>query len=245
MNWNGSPENTRRSIEECIRVLGGKKLDLWESARVDTTTPIEITMREADEYVRSGQIGGVSLSECSADTIIRASKVTKIAAVEVEFSLWETTILTNGVAKACAELGIPIVAYSPLGQGFLTGQIKKQDDVPERMRAFPRFQGDHFTKNLDLVHEIEKIASKKNATPAQVALAWVRAQGKKPDMPTFIPIPGATTVERIKENMAVVELTKENVEEIDEFVKNAQVGGDRYPPHLQAMNFGRTPALEE
>lgn len=109
---NGSAENTRRSIEECLAILDGKKkLDIWESARIDKEVPIEIMLREAEKYVKRGQIGGIGLSECSARSIRRAAKITKIAAVEVEFSLWETTILENGVAKVCAELDIPIVAY--------------------------------------------------------------------------------------------------------------------------------------
>lgn len=120
----GSTENTRRSIDQCLKVLDGKKkLDVWESARVDPNTPIEITMRAADEYVKAGKLGGIALSECSADTIRRASKIVKVASVEVEFSLWSTEILENGVAQACAELHIPVTAYSPLGRGFLTGQV--------------------------------------------------------------------------------------------------------------------------
>lgn len=116
----GSDENVRRSVDECLRVLGDKKfLDIFECARVDPKVPIENTVAAIASYVKEGKIGGISLSECSADTIRRAAKVHKIAAVEVEFSLWATDILENGIAKACAELDIPIVAYSPLGRGFL------------------------------------------------------------------------------------------------------------------------------
>jgi pyridoxine 4-dehydrogenase len=119
---------------------GKKKLDLWEAARVDPNTPIEVTMRAANEYIKAGTLGGISLSECSAASIRRAAKVVKVSAVEVEFSLWETTILDNGVAKACAELDVPIVAYSPLGRGFLTGQIKKLSGnrSPPRRSSLPR-----------------------------------------------------------------------------------------------------------
>ncbi len=116
----GSEENVRRSVDECLRVLGDKKfLDIFECARVDPKVPIEDTVAAIARYVKEGKIGGISLSECSADTIRRAAKVHKIAAVEVEFSLWATDIVENGIAKACAELDIPIVAYSPLGRGFL------------------------------------------------------------------------------------------------------------------------------
>lgn len=116
----GSPQNVKRSIDECLRILDGKKfLDLFEVSRVDPKTPIETTTQAIGEYVKAGKIGGISLSECSADSIRRAAKVHEIACVEVEFSLWSTEILHNGVAQTCAELGIPIVAYSPLGRGFL------------------------------------------------------------------------------------------------------------------------------
>lgn len=122
MRPDGSEKNVQRSIDECLRVLDGKKfLDLFECARVDPKTPIEITVGAIAEYVKAGKIGGISLSECSADSIRRAAKVYKISAVEVEFSLWSTEILDNGVAATCAELGIPLIAYSPLGRGFLVG----------------------------------------------------------------------------------------------------------------------------
>jgi pyridoxine 4-dehydrogenase len=244
----GSAENTRRSIEECIKVLDGKKkLDIWESARVDPKTPIEITMREAAKFVQSGKIGGISLSECSANTIRRAAAVTKISAVEVEFSLWSTEILTNGVAQACAELNIPIIAYSPLGRGFLTGQIKKPEDIPEGdlRRHLERFFPENFDTNLKLVHELEKIAGKKNCKPGQVGLSWVKAQSGKPGMPTIIPIPGATTEERIRENMVDVSLSENDLKEIDELIQSVTIVGDRYNAHMKALNFGDSPELKE
>ena len=124
MRPDGSEKNVRRSIDECLRVLDGKKkLDLFECARVDPKTPIEVSIKAMVPYIQEGKLGGISLSECSADTIRRAAKVHKVSAVEVEFSLWATEILDNGVAKACAELDIPIVAYSPLGRGFLVSAI--------------------------------------------------------------------------------------------------------------------------
>ena len=248
MAVDGSPENTRRSIEECIKVLDGKKkLDIWESARVDPKTPIEITMREAAKFVQSGQIGGISLSECSADTIRRAAAVTKISAVEVELSLWSTEILTNGVAKACADLNIPIIAYSPLGRGFLTGQIKKPEDIPEGdlRRHLERFFPENFDTNLKLVTELEKIAAKKNCKPGQVGLSWVEAQSGKPGMPTIIPIPGATTEERIRENMVDVDISESELKEIDELIKGVTIVGDRYNQHMKALNFGDSPELKE
>ncbi|KXT16837.1 hypothetical protein AC579_6819 [Pseudocercospora musae] len=244
----GSQENTRRSIDECLRVLDGKKkLDIWESARVDPNTPIEITMRAADEYVKNGKIGGVALSECSADTIRRAAKVVKVEAVEVEFSIWSTEILENGVAQACAELDIPVVAYSPIGRGFLTGQIKKIEDLPEDdlRRHLPRFQPENFDKNLKLVHELEKLAQRKKATPGQVALAWVRAQSHKPGMPLFIPIPGASTAERVRENSKEIELSENDLKEIDSLIESIEIVGDRYGEAQSALSFGSTPPLQE
>lgn len=119
----GSEKNVRRSIDECLKVLDGKKsLDIFECARVDPNTPIEITVGVMAQYIKEGKLGGISLSECNANTIRRAAKVHKIAAVEVEFSLWSTDILNNGIASTCAELGIPLVAYSPLGRGFLVSK---------------------------------------------------------------------------------------------------------------------------
>lgn len=222
-----------------------KKLDLWEAARVDPQTPVEITVKTADEYVKNGRLGGISLSECSAATIRRAVQVAKIATVEVEFSLWETTILENGVATACAELGIPITAYSPLGRGYLTGQIKKLDDIPEddMRRHMPRFQPGVFEKNLELVDELQKISERKKCTPGQVALAWVRAQSKKPNMPLFIPIPGASSPERVKENMVEIELSENDMKEIDSLLTSIKIVGGRYGGHGAALEFGDSPEL--
>ena len=244
----GSRENTARSIQECNRVLESrKKLDLWESARVDPSTPIEITMKEANKFVAHGKLGGISLSECSENTIRRAAKVATISAVEVEFSLWATEILENGVAKACYDLNIPIVAYSPLGRGFLTGQVRSINDIPENdmRRTMPRFQPENFDTNLKLVEELEKLAKKKGCTPGQIGLAWVRAQSNKSGMPTFIPIPGATTAERIKENMVEVELNDEDLKEIDRIQSSIRVVGGRYGGHAASLEFGDTPELKE
>ncbi|KAK4540546.1 hypothetical protein LTR36_009076 [Oleoguttula mirabilis] len=245
----GGEGNTRRSIQECVDVLGarGKKLDLWESARVDPETPVEVTMRVAKEFVEAGTLGGVSLSECSADTIRRASKVVRISAVEVEFSLWETEILENGVASACAELGIPIVAYSPLGRGFLTGQIKNLDDIPkdDHRRTLPRFTPENFEKNIKLVHELEKLAGKKGCTPGQVGISWIKHKSGRDGLPVIIPIPGATTAERVAENMVDVELSELDVKEIDSLLASVEIEGGRYGAHAAHLEFGDSAALEE
>lgn len=244
----GSEKNIRRSIEATLSVLDGvKKIDIWEAARVDPETPIETTLKVVDEYVKAGKVGGIALSECSADTIRRAVKVVNIDAVEVEFSMWETTILENDVAKVCAEHNIPIVAYSPLGRGFLTGQIRKVDDIPEddMRRHLPRFQPEHFDKNLEMVQQVEALAKKRNATPGQVALAWVRAQSNKPGMPTFIPIPGASSAKRVKENFTDVELSENDLKEIDSIVESVEISGERAPAAMAHLSFGDSAPLKE
>jgi len=196
---------------------------------VDRNVPIEQTMQSLEEYVKSGKIGGIGLSEVSAATIKKASGVTKIAAVEVELSLWSTDILSNGVAKACADNSIPIVAYSPLGRGFLTGEIKKPSDIPEGdlRRTMPRFQGENFAKNLDLVRELSKIAKQKGCTPGQLAVSWVKYMSKEIGT-DVIPIPGATTASRVAENARVVTLSSDEANEIDSLLKTFTVSGQRY-----------------
>jgi len=179
------------------------------------------------------------LSEVKAETIRRAAKLHAIAAVEVELSLWCTDILENGIAATCAELNIPVVAYSPLGRGFLTGEVKKIEDLPEddMRRRFPRFQPENFGKNVEMVTELEKLAKKKGYTPAQLALARVKQLSGKKGMPVIIPVPGATTEKRVIENMKDVELNVDDLSEIDEILKKSPVIGDRYgPPYAHLMN---------
>ncbi|KAF2198331.1 aldo/keto reductase-like protein [Delitschia confertaspora ATCC 74209] len=234
----GSKEGVRRSIDECLSVLDGKKtLDLFECARVDKNVPIEETIEAIAEYVKAGKLGGISLSEVSAKSIRRAAKVHKIAAVEVELSLWSTEILENGVAQVCAELDIPIIAYSPLGRGFLTGQIKSYDDIPDdsESKHWPRFQPDVFDNNLKLVKEVEELASKKGCTPAQIAIGWILSISGKNGLPKILPIPGATTEERIAENTKPVSLNEEDLATIDKILESFTVQGDRYPPHAMAL----------
>ena len=226
-----SPEGVRKSVENCLKTLGGvKKLDVFECARVDPKTEIEVTIKALGELVKEGKIGGIGLSEVRAETVRRAAKVHPIAAVEVELSLWATEPLTNGVAAACNELGIPLVAYSPLGRGFLTGQIKKAEDIPEGdfRRTLPRFQPENFGKNMELVRELQTIAEKKGCTAAQLAMAWVKGLNGKEGMPPIIPIPGATTEERILENMKDVALSDAERDEIDDILQKANIIGGRY-----------------
>lgn len=238
MRPDGSKEGVQRTLDNTLKLLDGKKsLDLFEMARLDPKTPVEETIGHLAEYVKAGKLGGISLSEVNAKTIRKAHAVHPISAVEAEFSLYATDILTNGVADTCAELGIPIVAYSPLGRGFLTGAIKKYEDIPEdsMLRHFPRFQPDVFDENIKLLHEVEKMASNKGVQPSAIAIGWVLAQSGRKGMPTIIPIPGATTSARIEENMKPAELSEEEMARLAEFLKKFTPVGTRYPAALMAL----------
>ena len=183
-----SPVGIRKSVDNCLEVLDGKGfLNIFLPGRIDVRVPIEETVRTLAEYIKAGKIGGYGLSECSAETIRRAHAVHPLSAVEIELSLFSTDILSNGVAQICSELQIPMIAYSPLSRGFLTGQIKKLDDFPEddSRRRFPRFQPDVFDLNVKLVKEIEELAKKTGYTMPQVALAWVTAQTKRTNNPVI------------------------------------------------------------
>lgn len=228
----GSPEEIHRSIDTVLSQLKGrKKLDIFECARRDPRVPLQVTFGEMQKYIDAGKLGGISLSEVSAQTIHDAVKITKVSAVEVELSLFSTEVLENGVAAACAEYGIPLVAYSPLCRGLLTGSFKSLDDLPEGdiRRRFPRFHADNFEHNVTLANRVIEMADKKGVTPGQFALAWVRALSKRPGMPTIIPIPGATTADRVNENSKLVELTDEEMSVVDEILDKMEVKGTRYP----------------
>lgn len=231
MRADGSREGVRRSVDNVLRLLGGKKtLDIFECARVDPNVPIETTIEALAVYVREGKIKGISLSEVRAETIRRAHKVHPICAVEVEFSLWATDILDNGIASTCAELGIPVVAYSPLGRGFLTGEIKSIEDLPQGdfRRTLPRFQPEVFGINIEMVVKLQKLAEKEACSPAQLALAWVKHLSGKAGLPQIIPIPGATTDKRVTENVQDVQLAESSLEAIDEILKSSEIIGGRY-----------------
>ncbi|KAL4994504.1 NADP-dependent oxidoreductase domain-containing protein [Aspergillus recurvatus] len=231
----GSEKGTRRTLDDSIAQLKGrKKIDQFEFARRDQNVPMEVTFGVMNEYTQAGKIGGVALSEVRAETIHEAVRHTKVLAVEVELSMFSTEPLENGVAAACHQYGIPLVAYSPLGRGLLTGQIKTLDDIPEgsMLRRYPRFQPDTFDINVQLVHKVEELAAKKGCTPAQFAINWVRCLSRRPGMPTIIPIPGATTVARVEENSKVVELSDIEMEEIDAILAKFEPAGGRYPKEV-------------
>ncbi|KAL4863365.1 hypothetical protein BDV12DRAFT_189718 [Aspergillus spectabilis] len=233
-----SPENTRRTLDDCIAQLKGrKKFDMFEFGRRDPNVPLEVAFGVIDkEYVQTGKIGGIALSEVRGETIHEAVKYTKIVAVEAELSMFTPDILDNGVAAACAQYGIPIVAYSPIGRGMLTGQLKKYSDLPKDSLLlqfdFPRFQQENFENNLQLVSKVEEIAAKKGCTPAQLAISWTIALSRR--LKTMIvPIPGSSTPERVEENSKIVEVSDEELDQIDAILKIFTPAGDSHPPIFQ------------
>ncbi|XDG09743.1 hypothetical protein ABKA04_009358 [Annulohypoxylon sp. FPYF3050] len=232
-NPDGSPENTRRCIDEAIAQLKGrKKIDIFEFARRDQRVPMKTTFDVVQkEYIDTGKIGGVSLSEVRAETIHEAVKHIKVVAVEVELSLFSRHILENGVADACAQYDIPVIAYSPIGRGWLSGTIKTIDDVQPHLRSWPWFQSPNFEINLELARQVEALAKQKGVTPAQLAIAWTKrvATWRKGAPKTIIPIPGATTAARVNENAVVVEIGDEEMRLIDETLAKFPSSGKRYP----------------
>ncbi|KAL7650496.1 hypothetical protein ACMYSQ_010279 [Aspergillus niger] len=220
----------RASFDECRQVLGdAKKIDIFGPARMDRNVPVEETLGALRELMDEGLIGGVGLSEVGANTIRKAHAVCPVSVVEVEFSLWSTDILENGVAETCKELDVPILPYAPLGYGFLTGQVKRLEDIPEGdiRHLFGRFQPENFPKNLELVDKINDFAKQRGVTPAQLALAWIRAHSNSGLCGTIIPIPGATAASRVEENCTAVPLAVEEKEQLDAILKSFNVVGER------------------
>lgn len=231
MGPDNSEKNIRRSIDECLKVLDGKKfLDLFEPARQDPNVPLEETMSAMAKYIEEGKLGGISLSEVTEDQIRKAEKLHKVAAVEVEMSLHSPEILNNGVAKTCAELNIPVIAYSPLGRGLLTATFSKPEDIDKGdiRHHLPRFQPGNMEKNAAMGLEVQKVAKAKGCTPGQVALAWVRSYSGREGFGTIIPIPGSTTEERAVENATEVTLSDEELKEIEDIMEKTEVAGGRY-----------------
>jgi aryl-alcohol dehydrogenase-like predicted oxidoreductase len=232
---NGSPEYVKSACDASLKRLGIEVIDLYYQHRVDPNVPIEETVGAMAELVKAGKVRYLGLSEASAETLKRAVKVYPIAALQTEYSLWTRDVETE-ILPACRELGVGFVAYSPLGRGFLTGEFKRPEDLPEndRRRAFPRFQGENFERNLQLVEQVEKIAAEKGRTPAQVALAWVLAQGED-----IVPIPGTKQRKYLKENVAATEiqLTPGDLERLNRISAPGVVAGSRYPEEgMKAVN---------
>src|ERR1700739_2882247 len=227
---NGKPEYARASCEASLKRLGVDTIDLYYQHRVDPKTPIEETVGAMAQLVREGKVRFLGLSEASPATIRRAHAVHPIAALQTEYSLW-TRDPEEEVLPTTRELGIAFVAYSPLGRGFLTGQIKRFDDLAaaDYLRFSPRFQGENFQKNLDLVARVESLAKEKNCTPGQLALAWLLAQGED-----ILPIPGTKRRKYLEENVAAlkVKLTGEDLSRIDEVAPRGAAAGLRYPEYM-------------
>ncbi len=232
---NGSPDYVRQACEASLKRLGVDCIDLYYQHRVDPNTPIEETVGAMSRLVEEGKIRFLGLSEAGADTIRRANAVHPIAAVQSEYSLWSRDI-DDEVLPAVRELGITLVAYSPLGRGFLTGQIKNFEDLDatDYRRHSPRFQGENFQKNLDVVKQIEAIAAKKGVTASQLALAWILAQGDE-----LLPIVGTKRRTYLEENLGALDisLSPDDLAEIDAISPKGAAAGDRYPaPMMKLVN---------
>jgi aryl-alcohol dehydrogenase-like predicted oxidoreductase len=228
----GKPAYVRASIEGSLRRLGTDHIDLYYQHRVDPATPIEDTVGAMAELVKQGKVRFLGLSEASVATLRRAVAVHPIAALQTEYSLWSRDP-EDGILAACRELGVGFVAYSPLGRGFLTGELKRFEDLaPDDYRRFtPRFQGENFQKNLDLVKRVEAIARDKRCTPAQLALAWVLAQGDD-----VVPIPGTKRRRYLEQNAAASEivLSEADLARLAEIAPRGVAAGERYPEAMMA-----------
>jgi aryl-alcohol dehydrogenase-like predicted oxidoreductase len=228
----GRPEYVEKSCEGSLRRLGVEAIDLYYLHRVDPATPIEETVGAMAELVRAGKVRFLGLSEAGVETLRRASRVHPISALQSEYSLW-TRDPEDGVLAACRALGIGFVAYSPLGRGFLTGQIRRFEDLAadDYRRHQPRFQGANFSKNLDLVRRVEEIAAEKGVTPGQLALAWLQAQGED-----VVTIPGTKRRSYLEENVAAldVELSPAELARIERVAPKGAAAGERYPAAFMA-----------
>ena len=229
-----SPENVRRACDASLKRLGIETIDLFYQHRVDPKVPIEDTVGAMAGLVSAGKVRALGLSEAGPQTLRRAAKIHPIAALQSEYSLWSRDVETNGVLAACRELGITFVPYSPLGRGFLTGAIQKLEDLDasDWRRTNPRFGDKALQANLKLVETVKELASKKGSTPAQLALAWVLAQGND-----LIPIPGTKRIRYLEENMGAlnVKLTESDLKEIKARFAQIEVFGERYAPDMMAL----------
>ena len=223
----GSPEYVRKACDASLQRLGVDHIDLYYQHRVDDTVPIEETVGAMAELVTAGKVRYLGLSEAAPATIRRAAAVHPIAALQTEYSLWERTP-EEEILPTCRELGIGFVPYSPLGRGFLTGRFRSVDDLPadDYRRNQPRFQGENFQRNLDLVTLLEQLAAEKRCTPSQLALAWLLHQGED-----IVPIPGTKRVKYLEENVRAVDvsLTPADLRRIEHIAPKGVAAGTRYP----------------
>ena len=234
---NGKPDYVKKCCEASLRRLQIDCIDLYYQHRVDPDTPIEETVGAMAELVRQGKVRFLGLSEASAEAIRRAHAIHPITAVQSEYSLW-TRDPEPEVLPTCRELGIGFVPYSPLGRGFLTGKIQKPEDLPQDdyRRTTPRFQGENFDRNLEIVKRVEEIAREKRCTPAQLALAWVLARGND-----IVPIPGTKRRKYLQENVGAVDvdLTSDDLDRIEQAAPQDAFAGSRYPEAMMKL-LGKT-----
>lgn len=225
---NGKPEYIRAACDASLQRLGVDYIDLYYQHRVDRTVPIEETWGALAELVAAGKVRHLGISEASAATIEKANAIHPITAVQSEWSLWTREIETNGVLDKVRELGIGFVPYSPLGRGFLTGVVTSLEDLAadDRRRTYPRFKEENFAKNFEIVAAVKKLAEEKDVSAAQLALAWVLAQGND-----IVPIPGTRRVSRLEENIAALEITlsDSDLATLDAAAPIGATSGDRYP----------------
>jgi len=223
--FNGKKDYVKKAVERSLKNLGTDFIDLYYLHRLDPDTPIEETVGAMADLVKEGKVGYIGLSEVSANTIKRAHKIHPLTAVQTEYSLFERSVEEAGTLKTLEELGIGFVAYSPLSRGFFNGEIKSPEDfaADDFRRSIPRFQGENFYKNIELLKAIEKLAVAKNISASQLAIAWISSKG-------FLPIPGTKRVKYVEENIAAasIVLSKEELERLDDIVPLGTSTGDRY-----------------
>jgi aryl-alcohol dehydrogenase-like predicted oxidoreductase len=229
-----SPSNIRRACDGSLQRLGIETIDLYYQHRVDPGVPIEETVGAMGELVRAGKVRALGLSEAGIETLRRANAVHPIAALQSEYSLWSRDVESDGILAACRELGIGFVPYSPLGRGFLTGAIQKPSDLAadDWRHTNPRFQGEAFERNLQLAAHVKNLAQTKGCSPAQLALAWVIAQGDD-----IVPIPGTKRVRYLEDNLGALKitLTPDELAQIDHLFPPGAAQGERYAESMMAL----------
>ncbi len=234
LTWriNGQKDYVRKAVERSLRNLGTDYIDLYYLHRLDPNTPIEETVEAMAALVKAGKVGYIGLSEVSSETIRKAHQIHPLTAVQTEYSLFERSVEEAGILATLQELNIGFVAYSPLGRGFISGDIKSPDDFPDNdfRKGIPRFQGENFYRNLELVKEIKKIADEKQVSPAQLAIAWVAAKG-------FLPIPGTKRVKYLEQNITALDIafTAEEMDQLEAILPAGKSTGDRYDAMSMAM----------
>lgn len=239
-----TPEYVREACEKSLKRLGLPSVDLYYVHRLDKKTPVEKTIEAMAQLKNEGKIKYLGMSECSAESLRRAHKVHPISVIQMEYSLMTLDIETPQIdlLRTARELGVAVVAYSPIGRGFITGQFKSPNDFPENdfRRLSPRYSEQNFAKNFILVDKVLAIAKKKGVPPAQLALKWLMDQGDD-----IIPIPGTTNIQRLHENLGAykVQLTPQEDKEIREASENAEISGARYPEAMVANLYADTPPL--